>query len=217
MDISVSNQSFVAQRVFCIGRNYAAHAKELNSEIPTVPVVFMKPSTCLVSAATAIRHPAHGSELHHEAELVVLIGRSGRVKEDAEASAFIAGLALGLDLTMRDVQRALKAKGLPWEKAKAFEQSAPIGAFVPYDGAQALDAIEFTCEVNGVLRQRGHTERMLFPIPRILRELSAIWTLREGDLIYTGTPEGVGPLRPGDVVELAGDLFETSRWTIEVP
>lgn len=194
-----------ARRIFCIGRNYVAHAAELGNEVPTSPVVFIKPETCLVEARGVVRFPAHGNALHHEAELVVELGEGGSV----------AALGLGLDLTLRDVQDVLKRAGLPWEKAKAFEQSSPLGPLVPYDTAQHdLRALRFECRVNGELRQQGDTSLMVFPVETLVAELGRIWRLAPGDLIYTGTPAGVGPLAVGDVIEVRGEGLASASWQI---
>jgi 2-keto-4-pentenoate hydratase/2-oxohepta-3-ene-1,7-dioic acid hydratase in catechol pathway len=201
-------------RVFCIGRNYVEHVRELSNIVPTKPVVFIKPASCLVRPGEEIHFPKHGSELHHEVEIVVRVGRQGRAKTEEEAISFIDAITIGLDLTLRDVQRELKQKGLPWEIAKAFEQSVPIGNFIPYDGSLDLKNISFGCKVNGVEKQRGNTRQMIFPIGRLLVELSKIWVLRPGDLIYTGTPSGVGPLNIGDTIEVESDPIGSFSWNI---
>jgi acylpyruvate hydrolase len=204
----------VAARVFCIGRNYGAHVRELASPLPRAPVVFMKPPSSLVGPGEPIHVPRHGRELQHEAEVVVRIGRTGRVTAPQQAADFVDAVTLGLDLTLRDVQRDLKRQGLPWEAAKAFEQSAPIGTFIACDASVDLQDVAFRCAVNGEHRQAGNTRDMIFPVDRLLVELSRIWTLRAGDLIYTGTPEGVGPLRVGDSIEIASDLTGAFCWTV---
>ncbi|GAB4365089.1 MAG: fumarylacetoacetate hydrolase family protein [Calditrichia bacterium] len=214
MNINFKNKTIPVQRVFCIGRNYVAHVEELRNELPESPVVFFKPSQCLVAVGEKIAYPPHGRELHYEGELVVLVGKSGRALSQTEARDFVGGLSLGLDLTLRDVQDQLKAKGLPWEKAKCFEQSAPIGDFIPFHEAMDLTNISFTCRVNGELRQEGHSSKMIFPIERLIVELSKIWMLREGDLIYSGTPAGVGPLKKGDEITLHSDLIGSFSWEI---
>ncbi len=201
-------------RIFCIGRNYVEHAAELANPLPAAPVVFMKPPSSLVRAGDPIRFPHHGQDLQHEVEVVVKIGRTGRVGALDQALSYVAGVSLGLDLTLRDLQQQLKQKGLPWEAAKAFDQSAPIGEFVAYDACIDLGAIDFRCSVNGVQRQAGNSRDMLFPVPRLLVELSRIWVLQPGDLVFTGTPAGVGPLRIGDRVEVASDLTGTFAWSI---
>jgi len=201
-------------RVFCIGRNYVEHVRELSNIVPTKPVVFIKPASCLVEPGEKIHFPKHGSELHHEVEIVVRVGRQGRAKTEEEALSFIDSITVGLDLTLRDVQGELKQKGLPWEAAKAFDQSAPIGGFISYDGSLDLKDISFGCKVNGIERQRGNTGRMIFSIPKLLVELSKIWLLRPGDLIYTGTPSGVGPLKIGDRIEVESDPIGSFSWNI---
>ncbi|MGB7061486.1 MAG: fumarylacetoacetate hydrolase family protein [Candidatus Zixiibacteriota bacterium] len=201
-------------RVFCIGRNYVEHVRELSGSMPTKPVVFIKPASCLVGPGEKIHFPKHGNELHHEVEIVVKVGREGRAQTEEEALSFISALTVGLDLTLRDVQGELKKKGLPWEIAKAFEQSAPIGDFVPYDQSLDLNNMSFGCKVNGIERQRGNTGDMIFSIERLLVELSKIWMLRPRDLIYTGTPSGVGPLKIGDTIEVECDAIGSFSWSI---
>jgi 2-keto-4-pentenoate hydratase/2-oxohepta-3-ene-1,7-dioic acid hydratase in catechol pathway len=202
------------ERVFCIGRNYVEHAQELSNVIPSKPVIFIKPASCLVGPGEKIHFPKHGKELHHEVEIVVKVGREGRPGTEEEALSFISAITIGLDLTLRDVQEDLKKKGLPWEIAKAFEQSAPLGDFIPYDQSLDLSNISFGCNVNGIQRQRGNTGEMIFSIPRLLVELSKIWTLLPGDLIYTGTPSGVGPLKIGDIIEAESDQIGSFSWSI---
>jgi 2-keto-4-pentenoate hydratase/2-oxohepta-3-ene-1,7-dioic acid hydratase in catechol pathway len=210
MFINVGDRTFNTERVFCIGRNYAAHAAELKNDIPAEPVVFCKPPTALMPHSShEIPFPAFGKVLHHEAEIIVLIGKAGCPESEADATSYIAALTAGLDLTMRDVQDALKAKALPWEKSKAFDCSAQFGEFIPFTADLKLDDLSFSCAVNGVTRQSGNTRNMLFPIPRLIVEIARYWRLLPGDLIYTGTPEGVGPLCPGDRVEVA---FAGRQW-----
>jgi acylpyruvate hydrolase len=201
-------------RVFCIGRNYLEHVQELKNAIPTKPVFFIKPASCLVEPGEKIHFPGHGKELHHEVEIVVQIGREGREVREEEALSFISAITIGLDLTLRDVQEDLKKKGLPWEIAKAFEQSAPIGDFVTYNQTVDLNNVSFGCKVNGIERQRGNTGEMIFSIGKLLVELSKIWVLHPGDLVYTGTPSGVGPLRIGDVIEIESDRTGSFSWSI---
>ncbi|MCM8543390.1 MAG: fumarylacetoacetate hydrolase family protein [Lentisphaeraceae bacterium] len=201
-------------RIFCIGRNYAAHAAELGNEIPSEPVVFIKPSSCLVMDGAEIIFPDHGSDLHHEAEIVVELGEDcSHVSENA-VPKLISRIGLGLDLTLRDVQSKLKEKGLPWEKAKAFDYSSPLGKMIEYSG-QDLNDLHIGCSVNGVERQNASTSLMLFPITQIVSYLSTIWALKKGDLIYTGTPKGVGPLKGGDSIEVFSKDIGSSTWSIK--
>ncbi|MFP6905850.1 MAG: fumarylacetoacetate hydrolase family protein [Verrucomicrobiota bacterium] len=202
------------RRIFCIGRNYAAHAEELAHAVPRTPVVFIKPGTCIVPNGEAIPFPSHGNELHHEAELVVEIGRGGTDILEEEARSHIRALGLGLDLTLRDVQRALKEEGLPWEKAKAFDASAPLGPLCPLNDEHDLQGIHFTCSVNNEVRQQGCTADLLFPIPHLIASLSSIWKLRPGDCIYTGTPAGVAALQPGDRILLSSPQLPGAHWNI---
>ena len=201
-------------RVFCIGRNYVEHVQELSNIIPAKPVVFIKPASCLVGPGEKIHFPKHGQELHHEVEIVVQVGREGKATTEEEALSYISAITVGLDLTLRDVQEDLKKKGLPWEIAKAFEQSAPLGDFIPYDGSLDLNHISFGCQVNGITRQRGNTVDMIFSIEKLLVELCKIWVLKPGDLIYTGTPSGVGPLKIGDLIEAESDPIGSFSWSI---
>lgn len=214
MDLLIGNETVRPSRIFCIGRNYVDHAKELKNEVPTSPVVFMKPATSLVPEGEAIPVPSHGEEFHFEAELVVLIGKEGRAVTLEQAPGFIKALSLGLDLTLRDVQSRLKGKGLPWECAKAFDGSAPLGAFKPIGPSMPLEEITFTCHVNDELRQSGNTNTMIFPIKTLVVELSRVWKLLPGDLIYTGTPSGVGPLNRGDRITVASPVIGSFSWTV---
>jgi len=215
MLVNSGKVSYEARRIFCVGRNYAAHVSELGNEVPKEPVFFMKPASSIVPVGGKILFPSHGNELQHEAELVVLIGKHGQAATEAEAISFIAGLSFGLDLTLRDVQADLKEKGLPWEKSKAFEMSAPLGEkFCPFDGRTKLDGIEFSCYVNDVLKQSGNTRDMIFPVKTLIVAFSRIWILSPGDMIYTGTPEGVSSLHPGDEVRVESSLSDPVSWTI---
>jgi acylpyruvate hydrolase len=210
----MKNNNSNVPRIFCIGRNYVEHARELSNVVPTKPVVFIKPATCLVKPGEKIHFPKHGKELHHEVEIVVKVGKEGRVRNEKEALSFISAITIGLDLTLRDVQEELKKKGLPWEIAKAFDQSAPLGDFISYDRTLDLQNISFGCKVNGIERQRGNSGKMIFSIERLLAELSRIWLLYPGDLIYTGTPSGVGALKIGDTVEIEGEKIGSFSWNI---
>ena len=204
----------VPGRIFCIGKNYRLHIEELNETDPGEPVVFMKPPACLVASGETLHLPAHGNSLHHEVELVLLVGKRASRVEESDALSHIAGVTLGIDLTLRDVQSRLKKKGLPWEMAKAFEQSAPLGSLVPCSSDLDVNALEFTLSVNGDCRQRGQVKEMIHSIPRIVGFLSGVWTLMPGDLIFTGTPAGVGPLVAGDRVAIASEAIGVFQWDV---
>ncbi len=200
------------QRIFCIGRNYAEHAKEMGSALPPEPVVFMKPATSLVPEGAKLVLPRERGSVHHEMELVLALGREARDLAPAAAPGILAGVALGLDLTLRDEQARLKQAGAPWELAKSFDGSAVVGRFAPVPLKFDPQALDMLCTVNGQVRQAGNTRDMLFPIPAILAFLSSRWRLLPGDLVYTGTPAGVGALRPGDRVEISSPSLGSFGW-----
>lgn len=198
-------------RVFCIGRNYAEHIRELGSTPDEACVVFMKPVSSVVPADAPVTLPRNRGSVHHEAELVILLTGGGADIPEQRALENVAAVTLGLDLTLRDLQNELKKKGAPWELCKAFDGAAPLGDWMPYNG-QDLQAIEFTCDVNGQRRQQGNTRDMLFPVSRLIHILSRTWALVPGDIIFTGTPAGVGPLQPGDRVTLAAPAIGPFEW-----
>ena len=201
-------------RIFCIGKNYAKHVAEL-AHLGHPPdgecVVFLKPPSCVVPEGEPIPLPRDRGPIHHEAELVVRLSGGGRDIPVERALEHVEGLSLGLDLTARDLQTQLKNKGAPWELAKSFDGAAPLGAFRVYLG-EDLQALEFTFEVNGERRQHGHTRDMLYPVARQIHILSRTWSLAKGDVIFTGTPVGVGPLTPGDRVVLASPQDGRFEW-----
>ena len=202
-----------APRIFCIGRNYAKHIAELGNALPGKEcVVFMKPASSLVAPNEAIPLPTGIGEIHHEAELVVEIGHGGRDIDAAHARQHIGALGLGLDLTLRDVQTDLKNTGEPWEKAKAFDFSAPLGPLVALTDDMDLAHMTFEFSVDGVVRQRGDTQHMLTGVADIIQTLSNHWHLLPGDLIYTGTPEGVGPIEPGMRLALSAPQLPSAEW-----
>ena len=200
-------------RVFCVGRNYAAHARELGNALPAPegpPILFLKPASALVPPGQPVPFPTHGRVLHFETELVLAIGRAGRPVTESEAADFVSGMTLGFDLTLRDVQDTAKKAGMPWEAAKAFDHSAPCGPAVP----GPLRNIVFFGDLNGQRRQAGDTHDMIFPPARLLVEIGKIWALRPGDLVFTGTPEGVGPCQSGDVLTAHSPSLGSWSWTI---
>ena len=198
-------------RIFCIGRNYAEHIKEVGNTPDEACVVFMKPASCVVPAGRPVALPRGRGSVHHETELVVRLSGGGADVPVERALRNVTAITLGLDLTLRDLQNELKKKGQPWELCKSFDHAAPLGAWQPYQG-QDLQALEFTCDVNGARRQSGHTRDMLFPVARLIHILSRSWALAAGDIIFTGTPAGVGPLVPGDRVTIAGTQLGRHEW-----
>lgn len=201
-------------RIFCIGKNYAEHVEEL-AHLGHKPdgecVVFMKPASCVVPLGEPIPLPKGRGEIHHEAELVVLLTGGGADIEVDEALDCVAAITLGLDLTLRDLQTQLKNAGKPWELSKAFDGAAPLGDWKPFL-EQDLQALEFTLHVNGALRQHGRTRDMLFPVAQQISILSKTWALQPGDVIYTGTPKGVAALRPGDDAVLESPSIGRFEW-----
>ena len=191
--------------IYCIGRNYAAHAAELGNQVEPEPVVFLKPTSALLEEGQPLRLPSFSQDVHHEAELVLLIGQGGKDIDPADALHHIAGYALGLDLTARDLQTVAKQKGLPWTLAKGFDGSACISRFVPASDLAAPGQAQFSLDVNEVRRQTGDCTLMIYDIPFIIGYLSSRFRLQAGDLIYTGTPAGVAALQSGDrlVLKLA--------------
>lgn len=184
-------------KIFCIGRNYVDHAKELNNPVPKKPLLFMKPDTALLIKKRPFFYPEFSENIHYECEVVLKIGRVGKHIEPRFAYKYIDAVGLGIDFTARDIQSECKKKGHPWEIAKAFDQSAVLGDFVPYSDWKDKN-IPFTLEKNGEVVQVGNTEDMIFDFATLISYISKMFTLKLGDLIYTGTPAGVGPVIIGD-------------------
>ncbi|MEQ1514181.1 MAG: fumarylacetoacetate hydrolase family protein [Lysobacteraceae bacterium] len=199
---------FPARRIYCVGRNFADHAREMGATAPAskaergTPVFFLKPADALVVDGAAA-YPPGTQDLHHEIELVVALGRDAPVGvlDPAQAGTLIFGYGIGLDLTRRDLQTAAKAKGLPWDTGKAFDQSAPISALLPATEVGDLASRTLSLRVNGALRQESRLDQLIWDVPDIMHELSKLYALRAGDLIFMGTPAGVAALQPGDVCE----------------
>jgi len=186
-------------KIICIGRNFVAHIEELKNEVPVEPVFFMKPDTALLRNNDPFYIPAWSADVHHEIELVIKISKQGKNIENKYANRYYKEVGLGIDFTARDVQNQLKSKGLPWEKAKAFDHSAVIGAsFLPVTEFPSPDSINFRLDINDSAVQQGSSSLMIFGFDEIISHVSKYVTLKIGDLIYTGTPAGVGPVKPGD-------------------
>ncbi len=189
-------------KVVCVGRNYAAHARELGNSVTETPILFLKPATSLLPLEAGFAIPEGRGECHHETELTLLIGTELKNAGLSECRAAIAGVGLGLDLTLRDLQNTLKKNGHPWEIAKAFDGAAPLSAFLQPEAFGDFSAVQFTLSVNGALRQQGHSADMITPVLKLLVYISSIFTLEPGDVVMTGTPEGVSALNSGDVLVL---------------
>ncbi len=188
-------------KIICIGRNYIDHAKELNNAVPEKPVFFMKPDTALLLKHNPFFYPDFSNEIHYETELVAKIDRNGRNIEEKFAHKYYSEIGIGIDFTARDLQTEAKKKGLPWEIAKAFDQSAPLGKFLPKEQFKDIQNINFSLKINGELRQQGNSKDMIFTFDQIIAYVSQFITLRTGDLIFTGTPKGVGPTKIEDHFE----------------
>jgi 2-keto-4-pentenoate hydratase/2-oxohepta-3-ene-1,7-dioic acid hydratase in catechol pathway len=187
-------------KILCIGRNYVDHIKELGNEMPDRPIIFMKPASSVIGEGELIVIPLYSSDCHHEAELALLIGTGGKNIAPDEAMGHVAGYGVAIDLTLRDVQAEQKKKGLPWEIAKGFDTACPLSSFVPAASVTDPQDLRITLSVNGAPRQDGSTALMIHRMPELISYLSSIFTLEPGDLILTGTPAGVGPIKSGDLV-----------------
>jgi fumarylpyruvate hydrolase len=204
---------FPVHRIYCVGRNFADHAREMGAQVPASreargqPVFFLKPADAIVVGNADIPYPPGTTDLHHEVELVVALGADapGGVLDRQRANALVFGYGIGLDLTRRDLQAAAKAKGLPWDTGKAFDHAAPVSALVRAADAGDIATRTLTLRVNGRQRQHGAFADLIWDVPDILVELSRLYALRAGDLVFMGTPAGVAALQPGDVFEAALD------------
>jgi len=196
-------------KVVCVGRNYADHAKELNNPVPTEPILFIKPVTSLVPLEEPFDIPAGLGAVHFETELAVLIGETLTQADEQRAQRAIAGIGVGLDLTLREVQDQLKQKGHPWEKSKAFDGACPLSVFLSPASVGDLSDVQIRLTVNGEVRQDGNSAQMLTPVLKLLSYISHWFTLQPGDVVLTGTPAGVGPVQPGD--QLRVELVDLLR------
>jgi acylpyruvate hydrolase len=188
-------------KIICIGRNYAEHAKELNNIIPAEPIIFLKPKTALLVEGKALYYPEFTNDLQYECELVVRMSKNGKYIQEKFARKYYNAMSLGIDFTARDIQQKQKEKGLPWEIAKAFDGSAAVGAFIPIEEDLNVQQLNFELKINGETRQLGHTSDMLFSIDQLIAYTSQFFTLNIGDLIFTGTPSGVGSLSVTDQLD----------------
>ena len=187
--------------IFCIGRNYVAHAQELGNEVPTSPVIFMKPSASLLAEGKNFDIPSFTKDLHYEGELVLRVSKQGKNLKSVNVIDYCDAITVGIDFTARDLQAKLKEKGLPWEKAKAFDDSAVLGKWTPLTAAILDQPIRFSLNKNATVVQDGDSSLMIFSLATILESITEYFTIYPGDLIYTGTPVGVGPTLKGDVFE----------------
>ncbi len=200
-------------KIICVGRNYRAHAAELNNPVPEVPIIFMKPATSLLVNNKPFYYPAFTKDLHYEVEVVLKICKNGRHIEKPFAESYFDQIALGIDFTARDVQQTLKQKGHPWELAKAFDHSAVVSDFYPVEN-YLIDQLDFSLKQNDRIVQQGNTADLIFQFDELLSFISRYFKLQVGDLIFTGTPAGVGPVQIGDTLD--GYLENTRVFTCEI-
>lgn len=196
-------------KVVCIGRNYADHARELNNPVPTEPILFIKPATSVVPMEEAFTVPEGKGAVHFETEMAILIGETLKDADEQQSMHGIAGIGLGLDMTLREVQDSLKQKGQPWEKSKCFDGACPLSAFLSPASVNDLADVQIRLTVNGEVRQDGNSAQMLTPVLKLLSYASQWFTLEPGDVVLTGTPAGVGPVQPGD--QLRVELVDLLR------
>jgi 2-keto-4-pentenoate hydratase/2-oxohepta-3-ene-1,7-dioic acid hydratase in catechol pathway len=201
-------------KIFCIGRNYSDHAKELGNEVPDEPVVFMKPKTALLQPHTPFYYPEFTNDLHYECELVLRVSKNGKYIQEKFATKYYDAVTVGIDFTARDIQDELKKKGLPWEKAKAWDNSAVIGKWVPLTSIKEKNNLNFGLYKNKELVQQGNSGDMIFEFDYLVSYISNFFSINIGDLIFTGTPKGVGEVVVGD--ELEGFMEEQSLLAVEV-
>ncbi|MFP5040537.1 fumarylacetoacetate hydrolase family protein [Parasediminibacterium sp. JCM 36343] len=201
-------------KIFCVGRNYIDHAKELGNDVPEEPVIFMKPKSALLQAHTPFYYPEFSNELHYEAEVVLRICKNGRYVQERQASKYYNAFSLGIDFTARDIQNELKKKGLPWEKAKAWDNSAVVANWIDITPDNAKKPVSFSLKQNDLVVQRGNTKDMIFSFSQVIAHISNYFSLNIGDMVFTGTPAGVGECMPGDKLE--GFIEETSVFELEI-
>ena len=188
-------------KIICVGRNYREHAKELNNPVPKKPLIFFKPDTAVLRDNADFYYPEFSKNIHFECELVLRISREGKYIQEAFVDTYIDGIGIGIDFTARDIQDECKKKGHPWTLAKGFNGAAPVSTLLPLENFPDLQNIHFSCLINGETRQEGYTSDMIFSVKYLIAYISKFITLKKGDLIYTGTPKGVGAVKVGDHIE----------------
>lgn len=209
-----NKQPVTVGKIICLGRNYLDHIRELGNAVPDRPVIFCKPPSSLLEDGGRIVIPPYSEDCHHELELALLIGKTGKRIDQQKALDYLAGYAVALDLTLRDLQSELKAKGLPWELAKGFDTSCPVSTFVPAEQIDDPNQLELSLLVNGEARQQGNTNMMMRPVEQIISQISEYFTLEPGDIILTGTPAGVSRLVSGD--RLLGKIEKVGTLEVSV-
>ena len=212
--IKASDTVFNVGKIICLGRNYLDHIRELGNKVPDRAVIFCKPASSIIADGGTINIPEYSNDCHHELELALLVGKTGKKIEEKEALSYLAGYGVALDLTLRDLQTELKNKGLPWEIAKGFDTSCPLSDFVTVESVENPNDIHLTLKVNGQLRQQGSTAQMMRSVEEIIAEVSTFYTLEPGDIILTGTPAGVSRIESGD--QLEGSIEQVGTLKVSV-
>ena len=205
---------YSVSKIVCIGRNYAAHISEMSAEKTGEPMLFLKPPSALLQEGQLIVRPEYSKELHHEIELALLVGKRAQSISSENWRDYISGAGIALDLTLRDLQKVAKEKGTPWSVCKGFDGSCPVSKFTPLDRVRDVQNLTLELRVNGKTRQSGSTSAMIFPVHILVAYISKIFTLEPGDIILSGTPEGVGPLNSGDTVEACIDDLGEMRFSV---
>lgn len=205
-----TNETYAVGKIICLGQNYLDHIRELNNKIPDRAVIFCKPASSLLEDGGIIEIPKYSNDCHHELELALLVGKTGKYIQEKDALSYLSGYGVALDLTLRDIQKEQKDRGLPWEIAKGFDTSCPISDFTPAENVSHPNNLQLTLKVNGEVRQQGNTAQMMRSIEEIIAEISNFYTLEIGDIILTGTPAGVSRIETGDrlegIIEQVGSL-----------
>jgi 2-keto-4-pentenoate hydratase/2-oxohepta-3-ene-1,7-dioic acid hydratase in catechol pathway len=215
-DKNIPGLDIPIKSIYCIGRNYSEHAKELNNPVPDSPIVFLKPQSSICYDGDQIKLPAQSKDVHHEVELVIAISKKGKDISEEHALDYIHGAGVGIDFTARDIQQKAKEKGHPWSVAKGFDTFAPISKFIQLDKLPNLDNLGIELLVNDQIRQSGNSSQMIFSVPYLISYLSQIFTLYPGDLIFTGTPSGVSSIKKGDVIHASlGNNLTSLSVTVE--
>jgi 2-keto-4-pentenoate hydratase/2-oxohepta-3-ene-1,7-dioic acid hydratase in catechol pathway len=214
-----SGEPILVQKIICLGQNYAEHAKEMKFDVPASPVFFLKPPSAIIHQGEQIVNPTISNDVHHEVELTVLIGKRGKNISRESALQYVSGYGVGLDMTMRDVQLEAKKRGLPWSLAKGFDTSAPLSEFIPAALVGDPMSLSIQLKINGKVKQSSSTSKLIFPVDTIIAYISQFMTLERGDVIYTGTPEGVSRVDHGDTLEAVlqdGDGYVLASLSVSI-
>lgn len=212
--ILMPDQNYNVGKIVCVGINYSDHMKEMGNKKPEKPVLFLKPSTAILNENQPIKLPAYSNEIHHEVELALLVGKIARSINRNTWDKYIVGAGIAIDLTLRDIQRDAREKGLPWSVCKGFDGACPVSSFKPIETIVGIQTLSLTLKVNNETKQQGNTADMIFPVDYLIEYISGIFTLEPGDVIITGTPAGVSPLESGD--RLTAEISQIGKMTFTV-